>query len=510
MKTICNPEFTRVALACQAEEPNDQELYDMIDNVIFQLYGADGLRGLIKEGDHVVIKTNVVCCWQGKRGEKGRAVITDPRIVRYLAEKIREIIGWDNGASLKVIDAVFSPDPNPSDFNNSVSFHWARLNRVPDNHVWPEDVTYDYNGDGILDGMSGAKLVNVDALGEDERDLHMVKLANGRTIPVAFPRFLRRKEEATDGGDYTDVFIGTPIFKNHGFIGCTGSIKLHYGLRAMDSIMGDTGRRGHSGMYSFTQNGTISPRGQQQLNDYLVAQHLVRSYDLVIMDCLTANRQGPCGPTGAVSMTPDPDEAVDYIITNAIMASTDPVAIDTVESTLGGYRYESINVLRTAAENGVGVQDPTKIEVDGLERLSIHRNRLIKAYGPEGRYPLSALGNPDIVTDPSAQYTVSMDYHTIEPDENGMHHVKYTIHPKNPDSKPDIRRVDLTVFGAAVQSIVGDDLMQGEFTFRHSDYDCFNGGYVVGVVSAWDGMFNCVNSGTEFFIPPDGCRDWKE
>lgn len=507
METIYNPTFTRVALACQADEPNDQELYNMIDNVIFQLYGTEGLRSLVKPGDRVVIKTNIVCCWQGKRGEKGRGVITDPRIVRYLAEKIREIIGWDNGASLKVIDACFSSDPNPSDVNNSVSFHWARLNRVPDNHVWPEDVCYDCNADGILDGTSGAKLVNVDALGEDERDLHRITLANGRTIPVAFPRFLRRREEATDGGDYTDVLIGTPVFKNHGFIGCTGSLKLHYGLRSLMCCHGDTGRRGHNGMYSFSQNGTITPRGQQQLNDYLVAQHLVRSYDLVIMDCLTANRQGPCSPTGAVSITPDPDEAVDYIMTNAIMASIDPVAIDTVESTLGGYRYESIHVLRTAAENGVGVQDPTKIEVDGLMRLMIHRNRLIKAYSPEGRYPLSALGNPELVTDPSAQYTVSLDYHTIKPDNDGLHHVKYTIHPKNPDTDPDIRRVDLVIFGTTVQSIVGDDILQGEFTFRHSDYDCFNGAYVVGLISAWDGMFNCVNSGTEFFIPPDGCRD---
>ena len=507
METIYNPKFTHVALACQAEEPNDQELYTMLDDVIFQLYGPEGLRKLVKPGDHVVIKTNIVCCWQGKRGEKGRGVITDPRIVRYLAEKIRAIIGWDNGSSLKVVDACFSPDPNPSDVNNKVSFHWARLNRVPDNNVCPEDVCYDYAADGYLDGTSGAKLVNLDAIGADERDLHLVKLANGRTIPVSFPRFLRRRDEATDGGDFTDVFIGTPVFKNHGFIGCTGSIKLHYGLRNLTASHGDTGRRGHSGMYSVNCDGTIAPEGQQKLNDYLVAQHMVRTYDLVIMDCLTANRQGPCSPTGAVSITPDPDEAVDYFLSNAIMASTDPVAIDTVESTLGGYRYESIHVLRTAAQNGVGVQDPTRIEVDGLERLKIHRTRLLRTYGPEGRYPLSACGNPELVMDPSPRFTVQIDRFTVVPDADGKHHVHYTIRPTAESAEPDVRRVDLVVNGVVVQSHVGEGLMQGEFTFRHSDYDEMDGAYVVGLISAWDGMFNCVTSPTEFFIPPDGCQD---
>ena len=384
MRTIHNPQFTHVAMACQAEEPNDQELCTMIDDVLFQLYGPEGLRKLVKPGDRVVIKTNIVCCWQGRRGEKGRGVITDPRIVRYLAEKIRDIIGWNDGASLKVVDACFSPDPNPSDVNNKVGFHWARLNRIPDNNVCPEDVCYDYEANGFLDGASGARLVNLDALGADERDLHLVKLADGRTIPVSFPRFLRRKEEAADGGDYTDVLIGTPVFKNHGFIGCTGSLKLHYGMRNLTAGHGDTGRRGHSGMFSVRQDGTV---------------------------------------------------------------------------------------------------------------------------GPEGRYPLSNMGDPETVPDPLPSFTVTMDHFTITPDAEGLHHVRYSLHPSHPDVMPDVRRVDLVVEGVTVQSHVDGDLMQGEFTFRHSDYDHMDGAYVVGLVSAWDSMFNCVVSATEFFIPPDGCRD---
>lgn len=509
MQNIRDPKFSRVAISCQRAEPNDDELKLMIDDAIRQIYGPEGLRALVKPGDHVTIKTNVVCCWQGARGEKGRGVITDPRIVRYVAEQIREIIGYNNGSELKVVDAVFTPDPNPSGFDNAVGFHYARLNRVPDNAVHEEDVTYDYNGDGILDGTSGARLVNVDAIDGSGRDLHIVELANGRRIPVAFPRFLRTRAEAeaaNDGGDWTDVFIGMPVFKNHGFIGCTGSLKLHYGLRDLRAWFGDTGRRGHSGMYSARKDGTFAKADAQLLCDYLTAQHKIRTYDFVLMDCLTANRRGPCSPTGAVSMTPDPDEAVDYFMTNAILASKDAVAIDTVESTLGGYRYESIPLPRTAAENGVGVADAAYIEVDGMERFARHRDYLVRTYGPTGQYPLSSMGDPDVVEDPRPRYSVSMDSFTTEPDADGLHHVKYTVHPAEGCADPQIRRVDLYVFGALRQSNIGSEL-SGEFTFKHSDYDCFNGGYVVGVISAWDDMFNCVNSSTEFFIPPDGFED---
>lgn len=507
MNTIKDPKFAHVAVAFQKEDPTDQEIYAMIDDVITQTYGPQGLRALVKPGDRVVIKTNIVCAWQGKRGEKGRGVITDPRICRYVAEKVREIIGWDNGSDLKVVDACFTDDPNPSGLNNPVGFHGARYNRIPDNIIHPEDCTYDYNGDGILDGTSGARLVNLDAIGADGRELHEVTMASGRKLKVAFPKFLRRKEDATDGGDYTDVFIGLPVFKNHGWIGCTGSLKLHYGFRSLHSYFGDTGRRGHSGAFSIRKDGTMGPEGRNRLNEYIVAQHMVRSYDLVIMDCLTANRQGPCGPTGGISLTPDPDEAVDYLVTNAIMASTDPVAIDTVESTLGGYHYASIGLTKVAADNGIGVREAANIYVNGLGRFTRLRNHIAEKYAPEGRYPLTNAGDPVLAEVVAPQYTVTMDSFTTVPDADGLHHVHYTIHPVG-DGKPDIRRVDLTVFEQCVQSIVGDDIpLSGEFTFRHADYTDATGCYVVGLISAWDGLFNCVNSLGEFIIPPDGCED---
>jgi len=70
----------------------------MIDDVIYQTLGSKGLGAIIKPGYKVVLKVNLVGPYFGERGEKGRGVITDPRVVRYVAEQTREIIGFDNGA----------------------------------------------------------------------------------------------------------------------------------------------------------------------------------------------------------------------------------------------------------------------------------------------------------------------------------------------------------------------------------------------------------------------------
>jgi len=162
-------QLVKVTFACQNEEPKDEEVYQMVDSVIYQLFGEKGLAAIIKRGYKVIIKVNMVGPSIGLRGEKGRSIITDPRIVRYVAEKVRNIIGFNGKADLKVVDGLFSSDPNPSLKSNINSFYWGRLERTGDNLVNQEDFCYDYNADGILDGRSKATLVNLDSIGEEGR-----------------------------------------------------------------------------------------------------------------------------------------------------------------------------------------------------------------------------------------------------------------------------------------------------------------------------------------------------
>ena len=175
---------------------------------------------------------------------------------------------------------------------------------------------------------------------------------------------------------------------------------------------------------------------------------------------------------------------------------------------MAGYRYDSIHLNMTAGKNKIGECIPERILVDGLERLKIHRLFLAQTYGPMGKFPLTTQGNPVLVEDVMPNFTIQLKHFTVVPDEQGLHHVSYHITPLHENEVPDLSRIDLVVGGVTVQSKIGTDLTKdGEFTFRHKDYDQMNGAYVVGLISAWDHQFNCVNTPTEFFIPPAGCED---
>lgn len=486
-----------VSFASQPDEAKDKEVYDMIDTVIFQALGPNGLAEIIKPGYKVVIKVNLVGPSFGKRGEKGRSIITDPRIVRYVAEKVRDIIGFDPPADLKVVDATMYQDPNPSLKSAKSSFHWARLERTGDNIVDPEDFCYNYEANGILDGTSKAQLVNLDALGEADRQLYDVKVASGNIVKVAFPNFLRTKEKANGSEEYCDVFIGIPVFKSHGMMGATGAIKLHYGIRSMYGILGDTGRWGHDGTY-YDETGMHC---KEKLADYLCAQHLIRTYDFVIMDCLTANRKGPTLPEGGVAYAPNPDMQADYIFTNAIMASKDSVAIDTVEVAFAGYRQNTVKLLYEAARNGIGINDPSCIIISGYHLFGLHRQNIYNQYNSTARYPLEdKWGDARALKRVSAQFTLTTSKVMLT--HNRKHYIDYEIKPNNNIYKLDIVRVELTVNDVVVDYKTEGYLCQGRFIFDLNKVYQHNGADVVVMINVWDSIFNCVRS-IERFVKPE-------
>ncbi len=506
--------FSAVAFARHTGEAKTKEIQDMVDKVIRQTFPNGGLRELIRPGDKVVLKVNLVGPAMGARGEKGRGIITDPRIVRYVAELVREIIGYDNGAELIVADACMYADPNPSLKSADSGFYWARLEQTGDNSVDKQDICYDYDADGILDGESNARLVNLDSLGENERQLFKVEMPDGHHKKVAFPKFLRTREEAAQSDTpelYCDVLIGLPIFKSHGFQGITGALKLHYGIRSMFSVLGDTGRFGHSGMY-YDENGLHC---SHNLRDYLCAMHRVRSYDFIIMDCLTANRKGPTLPVGGVYHLANPDQKTDYILTNAVMASRDPVAIDTVEAAFAGYERESIPMLKTASQNGLGQCDPSRILLQGQELFSLHRALLLSQYGRD-KYPLEdGWGGARVISDLAPRYIVDASHpKKISTD---VYCIRYRIvRMAQADSfagetchlcaeecccqhRP-IIRVDCVVSGVHIGSIMGKDTERGEFLLDLHEHSYLRGSSLVWEIFAWDDIFNCVASIERFAI----------
>ncbi|GAG31135.1 unnamed protein product, partial [marine sediment metagenome] len=119
-----------VGFTARDREPTDDEVRAMVDEVTSQVLGPKGLAAIISPGDKVVIKVNIVDPSAGASGDKGRGIITDPRIVRHVAEKVRAIIGTGGTADLKVVDATFDHSPDPSRKGNAHSFYWAHLERT--------------------------------------------------------------------------------------------------------------------------------------------------------------------------------------------------------------------------------------------------------------------------------------------------------------------------------------------------------------------------------------------
>lgn len=472
-------------------EPTDEEIYHMVDHVINQVLGPQGLASIIKPDDRVVLKVNLIGTGIGARGEKNRGGITDPRIVRYLALKIRNIIGLGGNGDLKVVDATFYKDPNPSlkESEVDISFYWARLERTGDNAVEEEDVCYDGDADGILDGGSHARLINLDSLLEEDRDVTKVKLASEEEITVCLPKLLRTRQEAEAEGsnEYCDVLIGLPVLKSHGYTGITGASKLHYGFRHYENMKGDNGRLGHSGL---TQDeGGI--HNKRKLLDYLSAENIVRKYDFVIMDCITGNRSGPMSHHSGLLYNSNKDEPIDYVLINAMLASRDSVAIDTVAAVLGGYDPDSIDLLKNAHENGLGTNAPKYISLSGFTGFYKHRQFLYEKYFPD-KYPFED-GYGDAHVLENKPFLAQIDMREPEMIDGGTYAFEYGIQgPYN--EALDLSRVELWINNRLIDYKNEGKISEGKFIVNIKKEKLPKDTYLDYIIAAWDKYFNCVQS----------------
>lgn len=386
--------LTIIGFACQQSSVADEDVRPLLEDALEQILGPEGLAAIMGPGSHVVIKPNLVGPKDGPTGQAGLAVITDARVVRVLAEMVREVIGDENGADLKVADACFrTGGPSDATTNWHGGFRYARIERTGDDAKNAGDYCYDYDNDGILDGASNAQLVNTDDLGKSDRYLTIVNEPTLGAVEVWLPKFLRTKEDAVAAGEpdnYCDVLINVPTFKIHRGEGTTGAIKNYYGLRTQYGFSGDAGRGSHSGTsYQSDSWGNMTNTNGHLFDEYIVAMHRARKEDLIVTDCITLNRRGPSEIIGT-------DNEVDFIYTNAIMAGTDPVAMDTALSLLAGGDPATVALIRRGALDGLGTDDPGRIRIASMNAMGEHRSWLLGQYNPHRQ--------PTAVSDPYSLY----------------------------------------------------------------------------------------------------------
>jgi len=456
--------LSEVGFACSETEPSDNEIKKMTDEVIEQILGKKGLSAIIKRGNKVVIKVNMVGPGYGSVNEKGRGIISDPRIVKHVAEKVREIIGFENGADLKIIDALFYSDKNPSSKSDKTSFYYAKLERK-NNTVY-----YDSDADGLLDGSSKAELVNLDAIKEEDRYCTTVEEPLIGDTEVYLPKFLRTKEQAGTDSNYCDVYIGIPILKSHAFTGVTGALKLHYGLSP-----GIKKRTMHHG-YGW---GTGDVR---LLINYLCAMNRSRKFDLVIMDALTGNRKGPLNTSMNLGGY---DMKTDYILTNAVLCSKDSVAVDTVETLLAGYNPETVPLLESAFRDGIGINKPSHIDLKCYGKFHSHKIRLSESN--QNRYPFEdGWGNARIHKDFSKPQSVKIK---IRSSGEGQYVVDYYAEEKIIGDSG-LSRIELLINGERY-SYTTQKCESGTFTVNLKKFSRHE---IRLKIAAWDNVLNCTLS----------------
>lgn len=511
-------DLVAVGLACQTTEPDQAEIEALVDEALEGALGPRGLRALVNPGDKVVIKVNIVEPLFGLNTERGRAIITDPRVARYVAEKVRAIIGTGGTADLKVVDACFTDDPDPSSTQDGQhGFRYAYYERTGNRDMDEGDVCYDYDRDGILDGASNATLVNSDAYLEADRFITRVTEPDLGAIDIQMPKFLRTKEQALAAGepdDYCDVHINIAPLKTHRGPGLTVAIKNIYGYAIQQPYSAPNTRYWHGGAQLSGSLPNQYMRNGHLLDQYLSAHHQARGFDLTIVDAIASNRRGPTDPHFSRGLP------VDYILSNAILACTDSVAIDTACALFIGYDPESIEMIERCRKDGIGVSDPARIRFAGLDKLTRHRDWMLETYGstPEPEfysqtgemlYPFPA-GHGDTLKfedfDEPENVTLSQPAH-----DDGTTYT-FTVHAtENQRSDSGIVRVELIVDGNLIgYETAGLDTMPVTI---QADLAAYSKGRHTCQAAVWDATLNCGVSNTVSFefipLEPAAANHWE-
>jgi hypothetical protein len=167
-------------------------------------------------------------------------------------------------------------------------------------------------------------------------------LAQGQTMPYPTARRLMALDEVLPHGLPVppalagSVAVHLPTFKTHGLVGLAGAVE-----NAWSAWLPAGG-------------GALAARSHEVLVDLLMLQLETHRAVCAVMDASIAG-DGP-GPR-----TVEPRE------TNALLASTDPVALDAVAAKLAGFDPFGIRYLALAYALGLGCADVDEIELVGDE-----------------------------------------------------------------------------------------------------------------------------------------------
>lgn len=310
----------------KAEDITESEIASMVREAVGM---AGGFSDLVRDGDVVVIKPNLVTVndytlpgWGGRPlSPEVNGTTTDYRVTKAVVQLVRD---------LNPSGKVFVMEGSSIFTKQAFLHHKYTHSTIP--------------------GVDEFIAIEEDSGGYREKDSdNLIKVAHesGRLHKEYYVN--RRLAEA-------DVVITIPCLKNHWHAVITGAIK-NMGIGATPgNIYGNS--REHPGRNSMVDHESMD------LHYWIHDYYMVRPVDFIVMDGLQGIQNGPT-PSREISGTTDISR--DQMNMRLILAAGDAVAVDTIESLIMGWDPYSVPYLCLLNADGVGNIDTARINVKGKE-----------------------------------------------------------------------------------------------------------------------------------------------
>jgi len=302
---------------------------------------AGGLDGIIKTGDIVVLKPNVLTTYYGwsTNGpaipETVNGVCTDWRVIQATAELVRAIIGPYNSANGKGKIMLIEGSCNGNMASQFANIGYTSANLTEVNEI----IGLDTEGGAYSPG-NGTNLTAY---------VTQVTLSNYKYKKVPDGSYWGSSPYKTyykGDGKYwvskkmfeADALISLPVVKNHGNAVVTGAIKNISIGAAPPKIYGiANGSIGRNGMVN---------HDSINLHEWIADYFSCLPADFVVMDGLQGLDNGPGTGSNLAALQAKQKNL------RSILASKDPLAIDIVEANLENWNYTTVPYMTYLTSKG--------------------------------------------------------------------------------------------------------------------------------------------------------------
>jgi uncharacterized protein (DUF362 family) len=331
-----------------AAQITDEEIRQMVREAV---HLAGGLSDIVKDGQFVVIKPNLVTTRHVTGSIKPFMMVTsNPFKEKVQVPQLVNGITTDRRVTKAMVELVRELNPTGKVYimecagDGLTSENFKRMGYNHEN-IPGVDKFVAMGEDGEFRNVDAEGLVAVNVKNQQYKNL---------------PKFLKNKYYFDKTYYSADVIISLCCVKNHMNAAVTGGIK-NVGIGARPA-----------NIYGMAKDKTVSAfvigHTWEPINNFIHDYYSAKPVDFVLSDGLQGLSYGP-----AAHGAPSYEEA--KMNMRLILASKDAVACDTVQSCIVGVDPEKVNYLKDLAKDGFGTIDTSKIAVVGNARVDEVKKR---------------------------------------------------------------------------------------------------------------------------------------